>query len=459
MKRTARITGDAMHKYIPNTEEQKKKMLEIIGVSSVDELFSEIPADIKMNRPYRLDNAKSEIAVARHLTQLANQNLGTNERVSFLGAGSYDHYIPSVVNHIISRSEFYTSYTPYQPEVAQGTLQYIFEYQTMMTELTGLDVSNASMYDGATATAEAINMATATTRRHKVLVASNLHPYTLDVIETYGYYRGYEIIRIKTKDGFVCREDLMNHLNDNVSCFVGGYPNFYGLIEDFTDISEKMHEKKALMILNANPLSLGVLKTPGEMKVDICVGEAQVFGIPQSFGGPYLGYLTCTEKLMRKMPGRVCGETKDVDGKRSFVLTLQAREQHIRREKANSNICSNQSLNVLMATIYLSVMGKQGIVEVCHQNIQKAHYAFREITKLKHFESAFDGPFFNEFVVKTDLDVELIEQKLKEAGIISGLDLSRLDPDLKGYILFCVTEKRTKEEIDKLVEVLGGIQL
>lgn len=447
-----------MHKYIPNTDEQKKQMLEAIGVSSIDELFSEIPDAVKMKRPYNLPRSMSELSVSRQVKRLAEQNVGTDRLISFLGAGSYDHYIPSIIQHIIARSEFYTSYTPYQPEVAQGTLQYIFEYQTMMTELTGLDVSNASMYDGATATAEAINMATAATRRKKVLVASNLHPYTLDVVNTYAHYRGYEIIQIKTQQGLVSREDLLQHLDDNVSCFVGAYPNFYGLIEDFTDISEQIHGVKGLMILYANPLSLGVLKTPREMGIDICVGEAQVFGIPQSFGGPYLGYLTCTEKLMRRMPGRICGQTTDVDGKRAFVLTLQAREQHIRREKANSNICSNQSLNVLMATIYLSVMGKQGIVEVCHQNIQKAHYAFRQITELEHFQPVFEAPFFNEFVVKTDLDVKQIKETLRQHGMICGLDLSRFDPEMTGHILFCVTEKRTKSEIDALVEVLRGIK-
>lgn len=447
-----------MHKYIPNTTEQKKKMLGVIGVDSIDDLFREIPEHVKLKRPYNLEDAQSELAVIKRLTELSEQNEGTNKYISFLGAGSYDHYIPTVISHIISRSEFYTSYTPYQPEVAQGTLQYIFEYQTMMTELTGLEVSNASMYDGATATVEAINMATATTKRNKVLVSSTLHPFTLEVIDTYAHFRGYDVIKIQAKDGLVDREDLMKHLDGNVSCFVGSNPNFYGLIEDFTDIASIIHDQKGLMILNVNPLTLGVLKTPGEMGADICVGEAQVFGIPQSFGGPYLGFLTCTQKLMRKMPGRVCGQTTDVDGKRAFVLTLQAREQHIRREKANSNICSNQSLNVLMATVYLSVMGKAGIVEVCEQNMRKAHYAFQQITKLEHFKPVYDAPFFNEFVVQTDLDVRKIEQTLKDVGIIGGFDLSRVDQTLAGQMLFCVTEKRTKEEIDRLVQVLGGLE-
>lgn len=447
-----------VHKYIPNTKEQVKAMLDAIGHSNVEELFSEIPEHVKLHRPYRLKNALSELEVVKRLKGLADLNEGTDERVSFIGAGSYDHYIPTVIRHIISRSEFYTSYTPYQPEVAQGTLQYIFEYQTMMTELTGMDVSNASMYDGATATAEAISMAVGKTRRDKVLVASTIHPNTLEVIKTYAHFRGVTVELVDHKEGRVDKEDLAKKLDKSVACFVGMNPNFYGIIEDYTEIGKVLHDTKSLLILNVNPMALGVVKTPRDMGADICIGEAQVFGLPQNFGGPYLGFLTTTEELMRKMPGRICGQTTDVDGKRAFVLTLQAREQHIRREKANSNICSNQSLNVLASSIYLSIMGKQGIIEVCEQNMQKAHYAFKQITELPHFQAVYDGSFFNEFVVKTDHPVERVEMALKEAGMVSGLHLGEFDEKLQGQILFCVTEKRTKPEIDRLVEVLGGIE-
>lgn len=444
------------HKYIPNTDAQVEKMLAELKLDRISDLFQEIPEAVKLRRPYKLEKALSELEVMRRLEGLAKKN--NHELISFLGAGSYDHYIPSIVGHITGRSEFYTAYTPYQPEVAQGTLQYIFEYQTMITELTGMDVSNASMYDGATATAEAINMAVGKNRRTKILVADTMHPKTLEVINTYAHFRGFTVEMVGNLNGLIDREDLTQKLDQEVSCFVASNPNFYGLIDDLSDIGAKLQANKSLFIAYVNPLTLAILKTPRSYGVDICVGDAQVFGIPRSFGGPYLGFLATTEDLMRRMPGRICGQTTDVDGKRAFVLTLQAREQHIRREKANSNICSNQSLNVLAATVYLSTMGKKGLVEVANQNVQKAHYAFSEITKLPGYSAPFAGPFFNEFVIKSEYPYEQIKTSLKAVGIEPGLDLGMWCPDLQNHILFCVTEKRTKAEIDQLVSVLGGIK-
>lgn len=444
------------HKYIPNTKEQVKQMLTDMFHESVCDLFQEIPDDVKLKRDYNFEKALSELEVTKRLSELAQEN--KTGKVCFLGAGSYDHYIPSIVNHLQSRSEFYTAYTPYQPEVAQGTLQYIFEYQTMMTELTGMDVSNASMYDGATATAEAISMAIGKNRRKKVLVSETMHPNTIEVIKTYAHYRDIEVELVKSKNGLLDQADLEAKLTSDVSCFVASNPNFYGNIEDFEQSSKLIKANKSLFIVNVNPLTLAVLKTPKEYGADICVGEAQVFGIPLNFGGPYLGFLTTTTDLMRKMPGRICGQTTDVDGKRAFVLTLQAREQHIRRDKANSNICSNQSLNVLRSTIYLATMGKLGLKEVCEQNIAKAHYAYEQICALDNFEKAFNAPFFNEFVVKTKLSYEKIEKALSEANMLAGLNLALVNQTLENHLLFCVTEKRTKQEIDKLVTVLGGIK-
>jgi glycine dehydrogenase subunit 1 len=433
-------------------------MLDSLGLTSISELFSEIPDQIKFKREYCLNKAMSELEVTKVITDLAKLNTDTTDHVSFLGAGSYDHYIPSIIKHITGRSEFYTAYTPYQPEVAQGTLQYIFEYQSMMTELTGLDVSNASMYDGAPAVSEAISMACGVTKRNKILMCKGMHPHITEVVKTYAHYRQFEIVMIDYSEGLLTREVLAKQLDESVAAVVVSNPNFFGLVDDYSDIGELIHKNKSLLIMSVNPMSLAMMKSPGEMGCDICVGDAQVFGLPQNFGGPYLGFLTTTKKLMRKMPGRICGQTTDVDGKRAFVLTLQAREQHIRRDKANSNICSNQSLNVLGASVYLATMGKQGLVDVFKQNIQKANYAYKQLLKLPLFEAVYDQPFFNEFVVKSSVDYKIIQKTLNEANIIAGLHLGEYDEDHLNQILFCVTEKRTKAEIDQLVSVLGGIK-
>jgi len=444
------------HKYIPHTASDIKEMLDKINLSSIEELFKEIPDEVKLKRDYQLSTSLSEIEVKKKLNEISKKD--KKDMICFVGAGSYDHYIPTIIQHITSRSEFYTAYTPYQPEVAQGTLQYIFEFQTMMTDLTNMEVCNASMYDGATSCCESIMMAVSQTRRNKVLVSNSLHPHTIETIKTYGHFNGFEMLMLENEAGLLDEADLENKLDKDVACVVVSNPNFYGLIENPSQYVDKIHENKSLLIMQVNPLSLALLKTPGEVGADIVCGEAQPLGIPLSYGGPYLGFICTTQKYMRKIPGRIVGQTKDVDGKRAFVLTLQAREQHIRREKANSNICSNQSLMALVASIYMATMGKLGVVEVCEQNVQKAHYAYEQITKLPQFEKVFTGSFFNEFVVSSTIDYKIIKDALIKENMIAGIDLGQYDETHKNHLLFCVTEKRTKSEIDKLVQVLGGIK-
>lgn len=446
-----------MNRYIPLTQEDQNYMLEKIGVKSIDDLFSDIPENIKFNRKLDINQSFSEMEVRKIMKKLSDRNDNLDDYASFLGAGSYDHYIPSVVKHIASRSEFYTSYTPYQPEVSQGTLQYIFEFQSMMAELTGMDVINASMYDGATATAEAAIMAIRVNNRSKVAVSSTIHPETLKVLETYCHFREIELIKIPEIDGKTDVEGL-KLIDSDTSAVIIQNPNFYGIIEDVEPIEKKTHENKSLLIMSVDPISLGIVKSPGEYGADIVVGEGQSLGIPQNFGGPYLGFIGATEKLMRKMPGRICGLTSDVDGKQGFVLTLQAREQHIRREKATSNICSNQSLCALMAVVYLSVMGRQGITEVATQCISKANYAMEKLLETNKFKKIYAGPIFKEFVLETTLEVDKIEKALYEKKIIGPLNISKLIKDKKNQLLFTVTEKRSKEEIDKMVDIIKEVQ-
>lgn len=446
-----------MNRYIPLTHEDQEIMLGKIGVKSIDDLFNDIPEAIKLNRKLDINDSYSEMEVRKIMKKLSDQNNNLDDYASFLGAGSYDHYIPSVVRHIASRSEFYTSYTPYQPEVSQGTLQYIFEFQSMMAELTGMDVINASMYDGATATAEAAIMAIRVNNRSKVAVSATIHPETLKVLETYCHFREIELIKIHETDG---KTDLdgLKLIDSDTSAVIIQNPNFYGIIEDIAQIEKATHDNKSLLIMSVDPISLGIVKSPGEYGADIVVGEGQSLGIPQNFGGPYLGFIGATEKLMRKMPGRICGLTNDVDGKQGFVLTLQAREQHIRREKATSNICSNQSLCALMAVVYLSVMGREGIVDVAKQCISKANYAMEKLLETNKFKRVYSEPIFKEFVLETTLDTDKIEKALYDEKIIGPLDLSRFNKNKKNQLLFTVTEKRTKEEIDKMVDIIKEVQ-
>ncbi|MFJ5716499.1 aminomethyl-transferring glycine dehydrogenase subunit GcvPA [Neobacillus sp. NPDC093127] len=444
------------HRYLPMTEQDKKAMLETIGVSSIDELFSDIPEKVRFKGEYNIKAAKSETALMKELFMLADRNADLKRNVSFLGAGVYDHYMPVIVDHVISRSEFYTAYTPYQPEISQGELQAIFEFQTMICELTGMDVANSSMYDGGTALAEAAMLSAGHTKRKTILVSSAVHPEYRDVLKTYAKGQYLEVVEVPVKDGVTDVEVLKELVNDNVAAVIVQYPNFFGRIEPLKEVEEITHASKGLFVVNSNPLSLGLLTPPGKFGADIVIGDAQVFGIPTAFGGPHCGYFAVTNKLMRKVPGRLVGQTVDDQGRRGFVLTLQAREQHIRREKATSNICSNQALNALAASVAMTALGKKGVREMAAANLQKAHYA-KTAFKEAGFEVVYDGHSFNEFVVKLNKPVKEINQQLLQKGIIGGYDLGRDYSELANHMLIAVTEQRTKEEIDTFVKELGDL--
>ncbi|NNG67576.1 aminomethyl-transferring glycine dehydrogenase subunit GcvPA [Caldanaerobacter subterraneus] len=443
-----------MFPYLPISSEDEKEMLKTIGKNSIEELFEVIPKEVRLNRPLNLGKPMSELEVRKRLGSYADENKNLSQLVSFLGAGVYDHYIPSVVKHIISRSEFYTAYTPYQPEISQGTLQAIFEYQTMITNLTGMEVTNASMYDGASACAEAAMMACDATKRKSIIVSKTVNPETRKVLKTYMHFREVEVVEIEDAGGETDIEKLKEVISPNTAAVIVQYPNFFGIIENLQEIEKITHEQKAMLITYVHPIPLGILKSPGEIGADIAVGDGQSLGNGLHYGGPYLGFLATTQKLLRRMPGRIVGQTKDVDGKRGFVLTLQAREQHIRREKATSNICSNHSLNALTAAVYLATMGKKGIKEVAYQCLQKAHYAYTVLTESGKYKPAFNKPFFMEFALKTDKDVAEINKKLLEEGILGGYDLQRDYEKYKNVMLLAFTEKRTKEEIDRLKSLL-----
>ncbi|WP_313798304.1 aminomethyl-transferring glycine dehydrogenase subunit GcvPA [Cytobacillus sp.] len=442
------------HRYLPMTETDKKEMLETIGVNSIDELFSDIPERVRFKGEYNIKPKKTETALMKELTLLAQKNADLRSHTSFLGAGVYDHYMPVIVDHVLSRSEFYTAYTPYQPEISQGELQAIFEFQSMICELTGMDVANSSMYDGGTALAEAAMLSAGQTRRKKVLISNAVHPEAKEVVKTYAKGQYIEVIEIPHKDGITDTAVLKDMINDEIAAVIVQYPNFFGRIEPLKELEEIIHAQKSLFVVSSNPLSLGALTPPGKLGADIVAGDAQPFGIPTAFGGPHCGYFAVTNKLMRKVPGRLVGQTVDEEGRRGFVLTLQAREQHIRRDKATSNICSNQALNALAASVAMTALGKKGVKEMAISNIQKAHYA-KEALKARGFEIAFEGPSFNEFVVKLHAPVKEVNKKLLEKGIIGGYDLGRDYSDLKNHMLIAVTELRTKEEIDAFVNEMG----
>ena len=433
-------------KYFPHTDDDLKAMLEKVGVKSLDELFAEIPESIRFREEYGIPKSASEMEVRQFFQLLGSNN---TQLTCFAGLGVYDHYTPSAIPSLLSRSEFLTSYTPYQAEISQGTLHYIFEYQSMMAELTGMDISNASMYDGATATAEAMMMAVAAGKKqNKVLVSGAINPKTFEVLQTYALHQGIELVVIPDQDGVTKFSTLNFHLStlEGVAGVIVQQPNVYGIVEDYTGFAEVCHEHKALFIMDSVAADLAVLKTPGEWGADIAVGDGQSLGIPMSYGGPYVGYMCCMEKLIRKMPGRIVGKTVDNRGQRAFVLTLQAREQHIRRQKATSNICSNQSLMALHATIYMALMGSEGLREAAELSYGGAHYLCDELVKTGRFKLAYDQPFFNEFYVKYDGDAQTLYQRFIEAGILGGVCFE------EGF-LFAVTEKRTKEEIDNLVKI------
>jgi glycine dehydrogenase subunit 1 len=444
------------HRYLPMTEADKKAMLETIGVNSVDELFSDIPEKVRFKGEYNIKAAKSETSLMKELFQMASRNADLKTNVSFLGAGVYDHYMPVIVDHVISRSEFYTAYTPYQPEISQGELQAIFEFQTMICELTGMDVANSSMYDGGTALAEAAMLSAGHTKRKKILVSSAVHPESKEVLKTYAKGQYIEVIEVPVNNGITDIEALKGLANEEIAAVIVQYPNFFGRIEPLKELEEIVHANKSLFVVSSNPLSLGVLTPPGKFGADIVIGDAQPFGIPTAFGGPHCGYFAVTTKLMRKVPGRLVGQTTDDQGRRGFVLTLQAREQHIRRDKATSNICSNQALNALAASVAMTALGKKGVREMAAANLQKAHYA-RTAFKEAGFDIVYDGHSFNEFVVKLNKPVKEINQGLLQKGIIGGYDLGRDYPELANHMLVAVTEQRSKEEIDTLVKEVGDL--
>ena len=435
------------YKYFPHTEADIKAMLERIGMQTMDELYAGVPQSVRLKKDYDLPEAKSELEVRDFFKRLGQQN---KQLTCFAGGGVYDHYTPAVVPQIVSRSEFLTSYTPYQAEISQGTLHYIFEYQSMMAELTGMDISNASLYDGTTATAEAVMMAAAAAKKaNKVLVSETVDPKVLAVVRTYAHFHGIEIEMAKATDGATDMADIQRRLAaGGVAGVLVQQPNYYGVVEDYTGLADAAHAAKALLIMNSVAADLAVLRTPGEWGADIAVGDGQSLGLPMSFGGPYVGYMCCREKLMRKMPGRIVGMTKDSRGQRAFVLTLQAREQHIRRDKATSNICSNESLMALFATVYMSVMGRQGLKEAAELSYAGAHYLMDRLVATGRFKPAFNRPFFNEFCVRYAGDVDELQRRFVAAGIFGGIKVAA------DTIMFAVTEKRTKEEIDKLIATI-----
>ncbi|KGX84999.1 aminomethyl-transferring glycine dehydrogenase subunit GcvPA [Pontibacillus marinus] len=445
------------YRYLPMTEQDKNAMLDSIGVQSSEELFQDIPEKVRFRGELNIKKALSEPELVREMSRLANRNVNTKDYTSFLGAGVYDHYIPSIVDHVISRSEFYTAYTPYQPEISQGELQAIFEFQTMISELTGMDIANSSMYDGGTALAEAVNLSAGQTKKKKIIVSKTVHPQSREVIHSYAKGPNLEVVEIDEKDGVTDLEAVKREIDEDTASVVIQYPNFYGQIEPLAEVQDIIsQQKKTMFIVSSNPLSLGYLTPPGEFGADIVVGDAQVFGIPAQFGGPHCGYFATTKKLMRKVPGRLVGQTKDEEGRRGFVLTLQAREQHIRRDKATSNICSNQALNALASSVALSALGKQGLKEMAYQNMQKARYAYAKLQEA-NIPVKYHGPFFNELVVQFSDSVTSINEKLEEKGFIGGFDLETVDENMKGAMLIAVTELRTKDEIDRFVQELGDV--
>jgi glycine dehydrogenase subunit 1 len=443
--------------YIPHTDAERQQMLASIGVTTIEDLFEAVPASHRFPT-LDLPEPQSEMSVSGEMQAFAEANEHAGDFALFRGAGAYHHFIPSVVNHILLRGEFYTAYTPYQPEVSQGTLQATYEYQSMMCALTGMDAANASHYDGATSLAEAVTVALEATRnkRKKIILSHAINPQYREVVRT--YHQGNDL-KFVGDAGKADISDLIDMLDDNTAMVAISYPNFFGQIDDLKNLADKVHEAGAVLVfVVSNPIALGMFKSPGELGADIVVGEAQPLGVPLSFGGPYLGFFAVKEKHVRKIAGRIVGETTDIDGKRAFVMTLRPREQDIRREKATSNICTNQGLMAIATAVYLSLMGKQGLRKVAELNYHKSHYMADEIDKLSGFIVNRDKPFFNEFMVKCRVPVAKVNQALIEQGIIGGIDLGDNYPHLKDHMLICVTEMNSKEEIDAFVNVLREVK-
>jgi len=443
--------------YIPNTKEEQHQMLTAIGVETIEDLLGDIPSEIRLTRGLQLPPPLSEPELKTEMLRLSEKNADLLHHVSFLGAGAYDHYIPSVVNHLAFRSEFYTAYTPYQAEMSQGLLQTIYEFQTMICELTGMDVANASLYDGGSALAEAAMMALRVTRRNKILVSATVHPFHRAALKTYLSGTKTRIIELPYENGATDLAAVGKLLVEDVACVLLQTPNVLGCLEPVEGLAQEAHRHGVLLGVSADPISLGLLKSPGESGADIVVGEGQGMGCGLNFGGPYLGFFATRRDYVRQMPGRVVGATVDTKGRRGYCLTLQTREQHIKRERATSNICTNEALSALSATIYLSVMGRQGLREIGRLCLQKAHYLKHRVCEIKGFEMAFPRPFFKEFVVKTPVPPARLNKRLFRHKIIGGLDLGELNRKLKNHWLLCVTEKRTKEEMDQMVTVLKGM--
>ena len=443
--------------FIPHTNADREAMLKTIGVNSIDALFENLPG-CNPDSPLKLPSPTAEMEAFAEISYIASVNESTQELTSFLGAGAYHHYIPASVDAILRRGEFYTAYTPYQPEISQGTLQTVFEFQSLMAALTGMEVSNASHYDGATAVAEAINMAYHNFRgqRQKIILSPALHPHYRETVHTYTQGTDLQILGEDLSPSST-PQDLMALIDQDTALVVVQYPDFYGRIYDFSALAEAAHNAKALIAIHVNPIALGILKPPGEMDADIVTGEGQPLGIPLSFGGPYLGIFTTRQKFVRKMAGRIVGETVDSRGQRGYVLTLSTREQHIRREKATSNICTNQGLMVLASTLYLSLLGKHGLAQVANLNYQKAHYAAQQISTLPGYELCFETPFFNEFAVRCPIPADQLNAQLLQHDILGGFALGKDNPDLENCLLIAVTEMNSRQDIDNLVQHLAEV--
>ncbi|UCG90894.1 MAG: aminomethyl-transferring glycine dehydrogenase subunit GcvPA [candidate division WOR-3 bacterium] len=442
--------------YLPLTPQDEKEILDRLGVASFKELIDQIvPKDLQYHEKCGLPTRMSETEVRKLLGKLAGKNY--NKCISFIGAGIYDHYIPAIVDALISRSEFYTAYTPYQAEVSQGTLQTIFEYQSVICELTGMEVANASMYDGGSALAEACHMASSIKGKNKVILSDLINPFYIEIVKTYTKECGVQIVLCPSKDGVIDCNALNGLLDENTSCVAVQQPNFYGYLERMPDVEALVHSTNALLIAVVDPLSLGIISPPGEYSADIAVGEGQAMGVPQGFGGPLLGIFTSKMEFIRSLPGRIVGETTDVDGKRGYVLTLQTREQHIRREKATSNICTNEALLALSSLIYLCSLGKQGIIDVGNLCLNKSHYLFNRLKEIKGVKPAFEKEFFKEFVVETEKPAQEVLDAMLNYNIFGGVPLSRFNKNLKNHILIAVTERRSKEEMDRYVDILNKV--
>src|SRR6266542_896690 len=443
-------------RYLPNTPAQQKEMLTLIGVSSIEDLLVRVPVKARLSRPLNLPSALAEIDLVRQLRRMSGENAAADDYACFLGAGSYDHAIPSPINHLISRGEFFTAYTPYQPEASQGTLRSIFEYQSMMAELTGMDVANASIYDGASSLAEAVLMAHSVTGRDVIALSRGVNPLYRQVVETYAEGPGLKLKSVALGDGVTDLDGLGKSVTPKTAAVVVQYPNFFGCLEDVKAAGDIAHAAGALLIVVADPVNLGLLTPPGALGADIVVGEGQGLGVPMSYGGPNLGVFAAKQELVRRMPGRLVGATVDVDGQRGFVLTLQTREQHIRREKATSNICTNVALCALMATVYVAIMGKRGLSIVGELSLAKAHYAAAEFSKVPGVRLRFTAPFFKEFTLQLPKSPERIAKRLMKDKILAGVPLKAFDRSQKECLLVAVTEKRTRAEIDAYASALAA---